>query len=80
MRLYRVIIVILVTFEMCQTAYRRNRGGRSRPIPRLIINRPENHIRTNRAFNEANLIDVLESGHRNLEQNKDQLIAITSYK
>ena len=63
MRLYQAVIVILITFEMCQTAYRRNRGGRARPIPRLIANRPENHIRTNRAINEANLVDVLESGH-----------------
>ena len=48
---------------MCQTAYRRNRRGRSRPIPRLITNLPENHIRINRAFYETDLVDVLESGH-----------------
>ena len=46
MRLCLLFIGILVTLEICQIAYRRKRGGRSRPLPRIITNRTDEYIGT----------------------------------
>ena len=62
MRLCLLFFGLLVTFEMCQIAYRRNRGGRSRPIPRIITNRTEVNNMTNWNSNEDNLGHILETG------------------
>ena len=61
MRLCVLLIGAWIAYEMCQTAYRRKRGGRSRPIPRIITNRSESHS-TIWTSNEANFIEPYQAG------------------